>query len=333
MANVMQDFHLIKVKNALPFVHHLMHMGAPVEQLAKEAGLPLRALKDPDGGVIGEYALWQFIELAARKTGCGHLGYDCAQAYPISSSGEFGELQIRTAATLKHCLEKFCEDVLLASTASYYSLYKDVDRHWFRRIQAFGRDKASWQAEQYVIAIVIQIIRQHTGGNWLPGRIRISSLEEPVATPLEWRKIKLEWGCDATEIEVSNSTLALPFLPLSGSVATVEKISRKRQRIARPNFTNLVETQIEAHCTGIENAATQTGLSVSTLQRRLHSMNTSYSEILESLRIKLARQLLSQTQTPIAEIAVDLGYQHLSNFSRAFKKKSGLSPLLYRAKS
>jgi len=327
----MQDFHLIKAKNAQPFVHHLMRMGAPVEQLAKEAALPLKALKDPDNGVIGEYALWQFIELAAKKTGCDHLGYDCAEAYPVSSSGEFGELHIRTAATLKHCLEQFSEDVLLVSTASYYSLYQDTDRHWFRRIQAFGKDKASWQAEQYVIAIIIQIVRQYAGANWLPGRIRISSLKGPTPLPEEWRQIKLEWGCEATEIEVPDHILALPFPSLPGPVAAVKKVTRKKQQLARPNFTNLVETQIEARCIGIENAAKQTGLSVSTLQRRLHNMNTSYSEILESLRIKLARQLLSQTQTPIAEIAVDLGYQHLSNFSRAFKRKSGLSPLSYRA--
>ena len=327
----MQNFHLIRAKNVQPFVHHLMHMGAPVEQLAKEVGLPLRALKDPDGGVIGEYALWKFIELAARKTGYSHLGYDCAQAYPVSSSGEFGEVQIRTATTLKQCLEEFCEDVLLGSTASYYSLYGAGDRHWFRRIQAFGKDKASWQAEQYVIAIIIQITRQYAGASWLPERIRVSSLEEPTLLPEEWRHIKLEWGYEATELEVPDNILALPSLSPPAPATTVTQVTRINQRLARPNFTNLVETQIEARCIGIENAATQTGLSVSTVQRRLRNMNTNYSEILENLRFKLARRLLSQTQIPIAEIANDLGYGHLANFSRAFKGKSGLSPLSYRA--
>ena len=328
----MQDFHLIKAKNAQPFVDLLVQMGAPVEQLAKEVDLPLKALQDPEGGVIGEYALWQFIELAARKTGCDHLGYDCAQAYPVSSSGELGALQVRTAATLMHCLKKFSEDVLLASTASYYSLYKDIDRHWFRRIQAFGKDNASWQAEQYIIAIIIQIVRQYAGASWLPGRIRISSLEIPAPLPEEWRHIELEWGYEATEIELPDKLLALPLLSPRGPAAAARKVTRKKQRVSRPNFSNLVETQIEARCIGIENAASQTGLSVSTLQRRLRNMNTSYSEILENLRFKLARQLLSQTATPIAEIATDLGYQHLANFSRAFKRKSGLSPILYRAK-
>ena len=95
-------------------------------------------------------------------------------------------------------------------------------------------------------------------------------------------------------------------------------------------FTELVRTQILTNTTGIENAAQQTGLSPKTLQRKLQKENTSYSEIVDQLRLTLAQSKLENPETPIHVIAAELGYEHQANFTRAFKRMCGLSPLQYR---
>ena len=43
-------------------------------------------------------------------------------------------------------------------------------------------------------------------------------------------------------------------------------------------------------------------------------------------KMNLARQLLLHTDKPISEIAYQCGYEHLSHFSSAFKRKFGHSP-------
>ncbi len=43
-------------------------------------------------------------------------------------------------------------------------------------------------------------------------------------------------------------------------------------------------------------------------------------------KMQLAQQLLLHTDKPISEIAYQCGYEHLSHFSTAFKRKFGLSP-------
>ncbi|MBB5752864.1 response regulator transcription factor [Prosthecomicrobium pneumaticum] len=47
-------------------------------------------------------------------------------------------------------------------------------------------------------------------------------------------------------------------------------------------------------------------------------------------RLRLARELLVETETPIAEIAAHLGYSNQANFSRAFRQRYGCAPIRLR---
>ncbi|MFZ1990758.1 MAG: AraC family transcriptional regulator [Alphaproteobacteria bacterium] len=49
------------------------------------------------------------------------------------------------------------------------------------------------------------------------------------------------------------------------------------------------------------------------------------------IRMERAAELLKRTRKPVTDIAADLGYEHLSAFSKAFQAHSGVSPLAYRA--
>ena len=54
------------------------------------------------------------------------------------------------------------------------------------------------------------------------------------------------------------------------------------------------------------------------------------SEYLAGLRLKTARQLLLDTDTPIVDIAYATGFGGLSSFYRFFKGRTGFSPAAYR---
>jgi AraC-like DNA-binding protein len=66
------------------------------------------------------------------------------------------------------------------------------------------------------------------------------------------------------------------------------------------------------------------------LQRRLAESGTSFRERLAACRIGRARLWLANSDVPVAEIAADLGYSDASNFSRAFSRATGQSPLAFR---
>ncbi|HEX4940254.1 MAG TPA: helix-turn-helix domain-containing protein, partial [Candidatus Kapabacteria bacterium] len=67
-----------------------------------------------------------------------------------------------------------------------------------------------------------------------------------------------------------------------------------------------------------------------TLQRRLKEENITFQSLFDSSRYRLACELLAQTGNPVEDIAAMLGYSEPTNFYRAFKTWSGLTPNEYR---
>jgi AraC-like DNA-binding protein len=66
--------------------------------------------------------------------------------------------------------------------------------------------------------------------------------------------------------------------------------------------------------------------STSTLQRQLSAEGTSYRDLLESTRRGLAEKYLRDGKHTQAEIAYMVGFSDQSNFARAFKRWTGMSP-------
>lgn len=61
------------------------------------------------------------------------------------------------------------------------------------------------------------------------------------------------------------------------------------------------------------------------------STGTTLRQYLINYRIENAKKLLRETDIRVAEIAESCGYKNFSNFSEDFKKKTGMSPIKYRA--
>ncbi len=80
----------------------------------------------------------------------------------------------------------------------------------------------------------------------------------------------------------------------------------------------------------MDSLARALDLSTRTLRRRLAEQHTTCSEIIATWRIETAKRLLRQTELPIRSIALRLGYRHASNFERAFKRWTRLTPRGYR---
>jgi AraC-like DNA-binding protein len=80
----------------------------------------------------------------------------------------------------------------------------------------------------------------------------------------------------------------------------------------------------------IEAIAVELDISVRMLQKHLQNEGVIYSKLLEDVRKKLAKYYLHNFSIDIGTIAIYLGYNDVSSFSRSFKKCFGVSPQLYR---
>jgi AraC-like DNA-binding protein len=70
--------------------------------------------------------------------------------------------------------------------------------------------------------------------------------------------------------------------------------------------------------------------STSTLQRQLKSEGLSYRDVLESTQRSLAETYLRDRKYSLAQIAYLLGFSEQSNFSRAFRRWTSMSPKQYQ---
>ena len=80
----------------------------------------------------------------------------------------------------------------------------------------------------------------------------------------------------------------------------------------------------------LEEMAANFNTSSRSLQRKLQDEGVTYQQLADSIRKSLALDYLESGKYPIKEISYLLGYNELSAFSRAFKRWTGTSPVMYQ---
>ena len=80
----------------------------------------------------------------------------------------------------------------------------------------------------------------------------------------------------------------------------------------------------------MDQMAEQLHMSPRTLHRRLIAAGSSYQEILDDVRRRLAIEFLRNTDLTIEEVSERVGFSDASNFRKAFKKWTGTVPAEYR---
>ena len=83
----------------------------------------------------------------------------------------------------------------------------------------------------------------------------------------------------------------------------------------------------------IGDIAKSLNTSEATLRRHLAAEKASFREVLTTVRMMRALNLLQLTQRPISQIAYEVGYESHSRFSVKFKQYFGCSPLEVRQSS
>jgi AraC-like DNA-binding protein len=93
----------------------------------------------------------------------------------------------------------------------------------------------------------------------------------------------------------------------------------------------IVEQLANGECTR-EMIAAAMAMSPTALQFKLSKRDTSFHELLDATRKELACSYLRQSALTVTEITYLLGFNDTSNFARAFRRWTGLSPTDFREK-
>ncbi|MEL6480219.1 MAG: AraC family transcriptional regulator ligand-binding domain-containing protein [Pseudomonadota bacterium] len=144
----------------------------------------------------------------------------------------------------------------------------------------------------------------------------------------------VRFGCERLELILSHDCLSLELVEadvtlLGILVRHAERQLEESKRI-RPALRHRVErallVRLNQEMPSAEAIASELGLSLRTLTRKLASEGCTYRQVTEELRLRLAESYLGDPCISLAETALLLGYGDQSSFTTAFKRWTGQTP-------
>lgn len=191
-------------------------------------------------------------------------------------------------------------------------------------------------------AAVMILGRQMTGEKIAP-----VSLDFRHARPQSTREhrrifgIEPRFDCPENVISFEARVLELRLQkPPEGFVTYLEAYAKEALAKLPPDeedFASTVQRMIIADLTresagdvSAERIAKRLAMHERTLQRRLESEGTAFQSLFDEARRGLAERYLREQRLAVSEIAFLLGYSDASNFHRAFRRWTGMTPATYR---
>ncbi|MEQ1067381.1 AraC family transcriptional regulator [Acinetobacter sp. XH1741] len=188
------------------------------------------------------------------------------------------------------------------------------------------------------IGIFISFFKYITHNHFSPIEIHLTFPNG--AAPETYTEI---WQCPVVLGQPSGSIIFSSTLLTQASPAAEPELLRVHENIAEQQLINLEKHQlIDAIERLLGNGLLESGQfdqnfiaeqlnrNPRTLRADLHAINTTYEQILNHYREKLARKLLANTQETIDQIVYLTGFSEPSAFTRAFKRWTNETPSAYR---
>lgn len=312
----------------------LSELGADPVGLLCEAGCDPLASRD-GGASVSNAALGRLLQLGANRTRCGHLGLLVGQRIALAKLGPSGAL-IRNAGTVGDALRVLESRPWAWTCGSAVRLCVEADLallHYFP--YEAGATAVGLQSEG-ALATIVNIVRALTGAQWSPSELLLPRappdqtdpywhfFRAPVRFDQEWAAIAfpsrlLEQpiaGADRSALAVAEHRIR------QIGVAAPPQISDQLRRLLRMEF-------IQNPWSG-QAVARHLAVHRRTLSRRLRAEGTSFRSVTTQIRFETAKQLLADTNMPLAQISACLGFSEAAAFTHAFRRWSGMTPSIWR---
>jgi AraC-like DNA-binding protein len=312
-------------------------LGHDAGRVTEGLGVSRPALLAPDSRVsmITAYsAAARAVELAGHQG----LGLEYARALRVTLHGSVGMVAM-SSPTVSDALSAAARYITLRAP------FLDID---YRHEGGFGEVSArlrlpipeleTFIMEAFLVGLAF-MGEQLTGGEATDAEIRMPGAEPDYYADYAPRlPVPIHYGASRCVLRFpAGTTEAVPQL----ADPEVARLAREQCELEfreyfgeREQLPDLIRQHILAREEGVPSLGQMADLlhmSDRTLKRRLQDEGVRYRDLLEQALCEKAERLLADPNLPISEVAWRLGYNDVSNFSRAFKRWSGHSPRQWRS--
>ncbi|PZU94802.1 MAG: hypothetical protein DI527_02340 [Chelatococcus sp.] len=184
-------------------------------------------------------------------------------------------------------------------------------------------------------AAALRVLSELCGSRWSPELVEL-----PRRPPRDLRPYRRLFKCpiafNATMVAIHFRAAWLDAPLAAGGNVGCAKAPPPLQASGAPDMVECVTQQLarsiaSGAAVSAGKVARLFGMCGRTLQRELTKARTSYRSLSDDVRFGMARRLLQDTDMPVTEIALALGYADASVLTRAFTRWAGTCPSEWRA--
>jgi len=329
---------VIRSAHLLPFIEVLTEMGESVDGPLAQAHLP--HFCGEASGYVPVTSLRTFVGRAAVREGCDAIGWTAGAHAGTKMLSNSTATHIDRSPTLYEALRSFCADLRAEASGSQAGLAEHGDHVYFWHLGSTLPGIAGYhQMQAYAIAVWTGVVRRFLGQQWQPEAIWIEAQTVPTSIANDlYPDSRVLTGQPFGAIQIPRALMHHASGFRHSGIRTAAGCQAKADPTstvaAEASFVEALRLVLDSYLVdgrpSVEAAAALAGTSVRTLQRRLSTHKLSYSQLLEQVTLDRATRMLAETNASILEVSLEVGYNDPSNFSRAFRRLTGVSPQEYR---
>ena len=298
--------------------------GVSAEDVLAAGGVTPHSLQAPGATVLRSKAVAVFGALAAashRPDAAFRAGF----YLPIERSADLVQLfrsapdLLALVAPLNAALGSVCGGLIRVSIIKDYARLGFGFPSWNIKLEEPFQEAAA--------GAVVCALRNRFGPNWRPVRVLMGH-RRPKPETATFEGIQVVLGTPDNEVILTaEEAYSGPRQPNSAGMVW-GKSDPKPASQSDTAFGGEVRRVVVGRLslmlsTELADVSKVFGVSGRTMKRRLLAEGTSLSAIVEDIKLREAKRLLSETSLPITEIADALRYAHLPSFTRAFTRGTG----------
>jgi AraC-like DNA-binding protein len=302
------------------------------EPLLLKAQLSRGQLSEEPSG-ISFAAQNRFLELAASETNDSLLGLHVAAEMDLRDAGILFYLAA-ASPTVAEAIEHIAQYSGAESEAVRLEISRQKDKTVLIAHPVLAFDEPRRQFSEFIALTVLRMLHRLTNRDFAPERVtfahaRSSGLRDVhriLRCPTEFLQIADSWVLpqSVTELPITSGDSRLLHI----LEAHAQDLLSERRTTA--GLQGLVENQLlgilASGSVTITAVAQQLGMSPRSFTRHLAEEGTSFGEILDRVRYRLALRYLEDRHISLQQIAWLLGYSEIGAFNHAFKRWTGTSP-------
>ena len=312
--------------------------GLDLPLLASRIGFDPYAQAHHESGFIPFDAFLWLLERGAQETGDDSFALRFAELHHLDATGLVYYIT-ENAPNLREVFRARVRFARIVASGYSVTLQEEDERAMFSWIFPEEMHKHS-QFMDYAATLTVQRIRHLLGREWRPTGICLQ--HAPPRSLEHFHRLfgeNISFGDQPTAIETDRSSLDKPVLRANSKL--LRELERGAAAIisspAGQDFLQRASVAISGQLAHgmptIDEVARSLAMSRRTLQRRLSDNETSFRDLVDLVQANMARHLLMETDLPLIEIALLLGFAESSSFSRAARQWLGEPPIEFRQKN